>query len=281
MKKRSAQNGRSWSSAAARRLRKLAGDPPTIKDAVQIVTGRFLDRLNCPPTDLNALAARLNVTRVTYEDLPFSGELRRNSRGFEIACSSHLSASRQRFTVAHELAHVIFETTGPNCPTRGKELERLCDMLASEILMPQDRFMTFADPDLRIEKLFDISRTFETSLAATAIRCAELFGYSAFEVQGALVTWGYGAVKKGPIRRLDEYLRRAVEKALQGKNGDETLFVRTGRLRKWNVQYRPLARQGRALFLMKQVHGAGAPPSSSGSRSEQANLFSSLDRFSS
>src|SRR5580704_14110342 len=111
--------------------------------AVQIVIGRFLDRLDCPPTDLNAVAARLSVTRITYEDLPFPGELRRNSQGFEIACSSYLSASRRRFTVAHELAHVIFETTGPNCPTRGRELERLCDMLASEILMPQNEFMKF------------------------------------------------------------------------------------------------------------------------------------------
>jgi hypothetical protein len=268
VKKGTAQNGGAWSSAAASRLRKIAGDPSRIEDAVQIVVGRFLDSLDCPPTDLNALGARLNVTRIIYEDLPFSGELRRNSKGFEIACSSHLSASRQRFTVAHELAHVIFETTGPNCPTRGKELERLCDMMASEILMPQDKFMTFADADLRIDRLFELSKTFKTSLAATAIRCAQLFGQSVFEVQGALVTWGYGAIKKGPISRLDEYLRRAVEKALQGKNGEETLVVHTGRLRKWNVQYRPLAKEGRALFLMK-IQSSEAPASSS---SQQVNL---------
>ena len=281
MKKKNTQNGRSWSSAASRRLRKIAGHPPTIEDAVQIVTRRFLDKLDGPPTDLNALAARLNVTRITYEDLPFSGELRRNGKGFEIACSSHLSASRQRFTLAHELAHVIFETTGPNCPTRGKELERLCDMLASEILMPKDKFVSFADANLRIDNLFGISRTFKTSLAATAIRCAQLFGHSVFEVQGALVTWGYGAIKKGSINRLDEYLRCAVEKALQGKNGEETLVMQTGRLRKWNVQYRSLAREGRALFLMKQIQSAASSPRSSGSRNEQASLFSSLDRSSS
>jgi hypothetical protein len=252
-----------------------------MEDAVQIVIGRFLDGIDCPPTDLKALGARLNVTRIISEDLPFSGELRRNSKGFEIACSSHLSASRQRFTVAHELAHVVFETTGPNCPTRGKELERLCDMLASEILMPQDKFLAFADKNLRIEKLFDISRTFKTSLAATSIRCAQLFGHSVFEVKGALVTWGYGAIRKGPISRLDDYLRRAVERALQGKDGEETLVVQTGRLRKWNVQYRPLGREGRALFLMKEIRGADTPPTSLGSRSEQISLFTSLDRSSS
>ena len=192
MKTRTAQHRRFWSSAAARRLREIAGDPPTIEDAIQIVAARFLDSLECPPTDLDVLAARLNVTQITYEDLPFSGELRRNAKGFEIACASRMSASRQRFTVAHELAHAIFETTGPNCPTRGKELERLCDMLASEILMPQEKFMTFAAPHTRIEELFDISRVFKTSLAATAIRYAQLFGCSAFEVQGALVTWDMG-----------------------------------------------------------------------------------------
>lgn len=281
MKKGAAKDGRPWSSAAAHRLRRIAGDPPTMENAVQIVIGRFLDGVDCPPTDLDALGARLKVTGIIREDLPFSGELRRNSKGFEIACSSHLSASRQRFTVAHELAHVIFETTGPNCPTRGKELERLCDMLASEILMPQDKFMTVADADLRIEKLFDISRIFKTSLAATAIRCAQLFGHSVFEVKGALVTWGYGVVKKGPISRLDEYLQRAVEKALKGQNGEETLVVHAGLLRKWNVQYRSLARDGRALFLMKQIRGANASTTSSGSRNEQVSLFTSLDRSSS
>jgi len=124
-------------------------------------------------------------------------------------------------------------------------------MLASEILMPQEKFMTFAAPHTRIEELFDISRVFKTSLAATAIRYAQLFGCSAFEVQGALVTWGYGAVRKGPVARLDQDLRRVVEKALHGKNGEETVVLRAGRLRSWNVQFRSLTTEGRALFLMK------------------------------
>ena len=78
MRKRTAKRREQWTSAAARRLLEIAGNPPTIEEAIRIVVDRLLDGVPCPPTDLEAIAARLNITGIQAEDVPFSGELRRD-----------------------------------------------------------------------------------------------------------------------------------------------------------------------------------------------------------
>ena len=46
----------------------------------------------------------------------------------------------------------LFRNYGPNCPRFGEELERICDMLATEILMPKDIFLQRAGRELSIQK---------------------------------------------------------------------------------------------------------------------------------
>ena len=243
-----------WQSAAARRLLTIAGNPLTVKEAVRIIGGRFLENVECPPTNLEAVQNRLNVKRIETEDLPFSGELRRGQDGFTIALSKHLSPSRRRFTVAHELGHAILETTGPRCPRFGSELERLCDMLATEILMPYSLFRTLAQKPLSISKVWELSRVFGTSLSATALRGAELMGCSAFEVDGDTVSWGYGIVRKGRLTDLDQDLQSAVRKAECSGTGEAQVYV-------WNQKWqgdctlewaRPRG-GSRTLFLLQPV----------------------------
>jgi len=117
-----------WTSAAARRLLAHAGNPATIDEVLAGVV--------CPPTDLEAVSARAGAARLLSEDLPFSGELRREGGEHVIVYAAHARRARQRFTIAHEIGHLIFEKTGANPPRVGRELERLCDMLATEILLP-------------------------------------------------------------------------------------------------------------------------------------------------
>ena len=125
-----------WRSAAAQRLLKLAG-VDRVDQAVPAVVRQVLEGIPCPPTDLAALCARLNVTEVVDEDdIPVVGELRRENGAFRIVCAAGQSAVRRRFTIAHELAHVLFESTGRGAPRVGADLERLCDMIAAEVLMP-------------------------------------------------------------------------------------------------------------------------------------------------
>ncbi len=243
-----------WRSAAARRLFRIAGEPTSISEAVRVVGRNFLDGVKCPPTDLDALRMRLNILGVDSEDLPFSGELRRDKDGFRIVCSKHLSQTRRRFTIPHEKAHAILETTGPRCPRVGNELERICDQLASELLMPRHLFVSSVGSSLSIEKIFELSRTFGTSLSATAIRCAELLGVSAFGTEGKVVSWAYGVVRKRTRLGMDDELIRAIARASDGQAGCEVVYLRsrtwTG---EWRMEWAPTGRYGKAVFLLQPI----------------------------
>src|SRR5256885_9262960 len=93
-----------------------------------------------PPTDLLAVSRKLGITDFVEDDIPYSGELDRKRDGTTVVYSRHLSPSRRRFTIAHELAHGMFDQPGRRFPRTGKELERLCDMIATELLMPRTCF---------------------------------------------------------------------------------------------------------------------------------------------
>ena len=242
----------SWKSAAARRLLALAS-AETIPDAVNAVVTRLLEDIPCPPTSLELLGLRLKVSRIRFEDLPIAGALARFGDGFEILCSSSAGEGRQRFTIAHEIAHAIFESTGPGCPQSGAEFERLCDMLATEILMPRALFLEICDPVVSIPNLYRLAESFKTSLAATAIRCAELRGVSVFEADTRNVLWGYGIVKKGALTSIDSALTTALKVASKGHAGQDELYLHTAvGIRKWRVEHKPVA-AGRSLFLLQRA----------------------------
>jgi hypothetical protein len=243
-----------WQSAAARRLLTIAGNPSTVREAVEIVVAKFLENIDCPPTNLVAIQARLNVKQVETEDLPFSGELRRGADGFTIVVSKLLSPSRRRFTIAHELGHAILETTGPRCPRFGSELERLCDMLATEMLMPKKLFRSLAHERFSISKVWELARLFGTSLTATALRSAEVMGCSVFEIEGDSVSWGYGIVRKGSLAALDHELQLAVQTAMGLDTGEAKVYVWH---RKWQgdckLEWTCPKGSNRTLFLLQPV----------------------------
>ena len=103
---------------------------------------------------------------------------------------------RRRFTIAHEFGHAVFEQTGPNCPRHGVELEKICDMLASEFLMPSEVFRTRLNLSIHPTEIFRLAREFGTSIAATSVRCTQLLGVSVFQVNDAEFEWGFGAIRR-------------------------------------------------------------------------------------
>jgi hypothetical protein len=239
-----------WTSAAARRIQEVAGTSDSVEDAVRVVATRTMSGIHCPPTDLDALATRLGITSVRSEDLPVSAELRRVNDGYEVVYSLHQPPTRRRFSIAHELAHVIFESTGPNPPRTGQELERLCDMIATEFLLPRDRFMEIAGPEPSLQQVFQLARLFEASLSTTAIRCCELGPGVSFEVEGQRVVWAKGA-NKGVAGEIDA----AVNEAIRGNwVNTEVLRFDRGVGRMWRVEGAPLGQGGRAIFLLRPIH---------------------------
>jgi hypothetical protein len=215
-----------WKSAAARRLREMAGGV-SVELAVPTVIGQLLSGISCPPTDLDALGARLNVAGIDDdEQTPVVGELRRDKGAFRIVCAAGQSPVRRRFTIAHELAHVVFESSGPRAPRVGDDLEKLCDMLSAEILMPRTVFeYALGERPVDATTIRALASRFQTSLTATAIRCADLRPVSVLDVQDGRVRW-----TRGPVRPTRYQLDQLMGQAFDGEPGDGLVFVeRAGR----------------------------------------------------
>jgi len=238
-----------WTSAAAQRISQVAGDVASIEEAVAVIARRFLDGIPCPPTDLDTLKDRLHVESIdSVPGLPIAGELRRDGRALRIVHSESLSPGRRRFTIAHELGHAFFETTGPNCPRYGEELERICDMLASEFLMPRAVFQNRLGDTVTPEHIYQLARDFGTSVMATALRCQQLRRTSIFQVEDAQVVWGYGQVRRQQDLRDDpDGFEAAITQAMNGNAGEQSVwFRRSDHMLRWVCS----RGQRRALFVL-------------------------------
>lgn len=243
--------------AAERRLRALAPTAGTLQDAVTTVVAEVMQGVACPPTDLVALGRKIGVSEICYESFPGSGELHRVGKAYRIVCSSDQSPARRRFTVAHELAHVILERTGRNAPRTGRTVERVCDMLAAECLMPRNEFERRLPAAPTCDDVRRLSGVFATSLRATSIRCAELRSACVFEAHGNRVLWGHGGVRQGATIHLAEQLRDGVAAGLAGERPARLVHVYGDNLtesHRW-LDWITLE-QGRALFMLVP-YGAG------------------------
>jgi hypothetical protein len=239
-------------SSYEKQLLKVTGNPPTIDTAVGLLVSELLQDVSTVPTDLDALGARLDILEFRAENLPFSGELRRNGKGLEIVYSIHLEDDRRRFTIAHELGHALLERAGKSLPHSGTEVERLCDKFAAEILMPKDIFLGRLGPTLTIERLFDLKRAFKVSLSAVAFRCFELRRVSVFEVDNECIRWGSGIVRKGPLHLIESGIRLCVTKAVESERGNEEVYFNDNG-NTWRGELEWLRRSlGRTLFILRR-----------------------------
>jgi IrrE N-terminal-like domain len=195
---------RSSSSALSRSPRQLVGP--------------YVERMTTPPTDLDAIARQLDVREVLSAEMHADGELRRRGAGFTIVVSSTQGAARRRFSLAHELAHVIVTRLKGRIAT-GERLERLCDDIAAEMLMPAALFRSDAGARPDADQIRRLARRYRTSMAATAMRCAELTRISAFEYAEGSVVW-QKRIPAGLARALVE----AVGPAVSARGTYETTF---------------------------------------------------------
>lgn len=211
-------------TAAERRIRALAPQAPTLGEAVQQVIAELIQGITCPPIDLDEVGRRIGVREISYESFPGSGELHKEAGGYRIVCSVDQPHTRRRFTIAHELAHVILERTGRNAPRAGNSVERVCDMLAAECLMPTAAFDAHIPSVLTLDDVANLARAFGTSITATAIRCAQLRPICTFGVTGDRVTWGYGGVRAGAVMFLVDQVRDAVRAVMAGERPQEKVY---------------------------------------------------------
>lgn len=140
-----------------------------------------------------ALALGLKVYQVKQVDENFNAKisLSDDNESFEILVNGNHSINRQRFSIAHEIAHFVLHK--PKLEEK-KELYRLCrcendldinmekeaDILAEELLIPQEileeKFLSDLEKDklVSISKIREISNYFKVSIIVATIRLKNL-----------------------------------------------------------------------------------------------------------
>jgi Zn-dependent peptidase ImmA (M78 family) len=145
-----------------------------------------------PPFQPQEYTKLLPIKEITSGNLGELGAmlLRRND-GYVIKVNSNHHSSRQRFSLAHEIGHILFDELSQNNSVKqmeyrtfnpqassiasSKDKEHLCDVAASELLMPRDVFIKYInDLGPSIESIEKLSKKFNVSLQSSAIRVAEL-----------------------------------------------------------------------------------------------------------
>lgn len=243
-----------WRSAAARRLCKLAGRD-SIEQAVTEVVRRLTDNVEQVPIDLGAICTKVDIHACRADpDLLVSGELRKNGNGFEIVYAASQPTTRRRFTIAHEIGHAVFERTGAHCPRRGKELERICDMFAAELLAPKALLREHVRTPVDLSEIVRLAKLFDTSATAMALRCHETFGTFVLVAEDRELGWYRGNVGQ-PIRTLRKQLSAAIEGIDWGGNTDGELDLRTDSGEQWRFQMQSMPTgETRRLFVLSNPH---------------------------
>ncbi len=135
---------------------------------------KTVDQYRAAGESLEQAAYRLGIARITSKPMPFDGGIYESGNELEIRLNSLSPLKRRRFTLAHEIGHLILEEhvrNTRNC-TDDSGLERTCDLMAAELLMPAGEVRRYAGSleGQTPANLQAIATHFEVSLHATALR---------------------------------------------------------------------------------------------------------------
>ena len=179
---------KAWKTKTAKRVMRVA-QLDNIDKAIEKIVEGLMDGLACPPTNLEALARRMNIMDIRNDNtMIVPGELRKLHQELVVFLAPNLPTPRRRFTIAHELGHAFFENTGRR-PHPSTELEILCDKFAAEFLMPQRIFKFHAGQCPDLNQVRELCRVFQTSLSATLNRVSDIYNYRTFELKDNKVVW--------------------------------------------------------------------------------------------
>lgn len=159
-------------------------------DPIDVITNRARDLVfraaeqgwSGPPFDPLALAALLGVRVVPHEDV-FDARLVGTPRGPRIEYNPNRPPGRRRYSVAHELGHLLFEDHADAVRNRqashagdGDEwqLELLCNIAAAEIVMPIGTFNELGGIPLTMTELLPLQAELQVSTEALLMRVTRL-----------------------------------------------------------------------------------------------------------
>lgn len=143
-----------------------------------------------PPIDVKMVASFLGIKTITKDrQLAEAGCLTSVSDLLQIRVRAGDSEPRQRFTICHECGHTFFPgfqrqthfrcspkpvhaaATNPLRASDAQQLERLCDVAASELLLPRQMFTAEVRSSVfALSSVATLATRYEASLEATARR---------------------------------------------------------------------------------------------------------------
>lgn len=158
----------------------------------------YIEGSDSPPLNPEKLASLKGVREIIKTDLGETGAiLLRLSSGYIIKVNKKHHPVKQRFSCAHEIGHVLLDEleqeyilerehyvgnpsyrffgSPARKRIRKKPTERLCDVAATELLMPEMVFKKYLTGfGVSVHAIERLANIFRVSISTTAIRIAEL-----------------------------------------------------------------------------------------------------------
>lgn len=157
------------------------------KKSVQQKLAKELQRVppeivNGVPVNLEEIGKHWGVQRVIERPLPYAGMVHRLGNGQSFVFLNKDDAlGRRRFSWAHELGHIVMsghQSPAVSCRAPGQRdaaLERSCDVIAAEILMPSDKFSEeLTNLGWSLLAVRTLANTFQVTVQAATRRLTEL-----------------------------------------------------------------------------------------------------------
>ena len=178
-----------WSHPSVQQLLQESDQPDPYTEIVRRAREIVLDALeegwSGPPFDPFELAERAGVETVPREDLDDARLVSAPGEQPRIEFNTHRRPARVRFSVAHELGHLLFSDHTAHTRYRTEshsehrrpddwQLEVLCNVAAAEILMPAGAFPAAYADDLSLPHLLDLRVEFGVSTEALLRRVVKL-----------------------------------------------------------------------------------------------------------
>jgi Zn-dependent peptidase ImmA (M78 family)/O-acetyl-ADP-ribose deacetylase (regulator of RNase III) len=160
------------------------------KDAVEAILSRArhmaLSAIDSgwkgPPYDPFRLAEHLGIEVIPRDDIRDARVVPSpTSSTFQIEYNPNRPSQRVRFSLAHEIAHTLFPDCAESIRNRTArhelagddwQLEMLCNIAASELLMPVSSLPTLPDELPSIDRLMELRKMFDVSTEAILLRYA-------------------------------------------------------------------------------------------------------------
>ena len=173
-----------WTHPSVLKIAKKGDPERVILDlARKIVLDSFQDGWSGPPYDPLLLAERLNISVQPNGNILDARLISRVGTTPLIEFNPNRSQSRIAYSIAHEIAHTLFDDFGTSTKYRYSrdrmagdtwQLEMLCNIAAAEFLMPIGGFPELGAEDCSIDSILKLRKTYEVSAEAVLLRTVRL-----------------------------------------------------------------------------------------------------------